>query len=129
VLTAGAWWIGLLVVADIPLSIALVVPIVILEAIGSDYALHMRFAIAKEGAAAWGHVGRAVWYSAITDVAAFLVFTRLRYGLLRDATIATVLVLTCALIATLILVPALSRKRELPDAFAATDIPTYAVPA
>lgn len=114
VLAAGAWWLGLLVAWDIPLSIALVVPLVILEAIGSDYALHLRFAIAKQGAEAWGHVGRAVWYSAVTDIAAFLVFTRLRYGLLRDATIATVFVLACALIATLILVPALSRKRELP---------------
>ncbi|MEA3136942.1 MAG: hypothetical protein QOC71_1223, partial [Thermoplasmata archaeon] len=115
VVAAGAWWMGLLVAMDIPLSIALVVPVVILEAIASDYALHLRYAIAHEGQAAWGNVGRAIWYSAITDIGAFLVFTRMRYGLLADATVATVLVLTCALVATLILVPALAHRRELPD--------------
>ncbi|MFA5943001.1 MAG: MMPL family transporter [Candidatus Thermoplasmatota archaeon] len=114
VVAAGAWWMGLLVVMDIPLSIALVVPVVILEAIASDYALHLRYAIGHEGARAWGTVGRAIWYSAITDIGAFLVFTRMRYGLLADATVATVLVLTCALVATLILVPALAHRRELP---------------
>jgi predicted RND superfamily exporter protein len=118
VLAAGAWWIGLLVLSHIPLSIALVVPLVILEAIGSDYALHLRFAIAHEGSAAWGSVGRAVYYSAITDVGAFLVFTRMRYGLLADATVATVFVLVCALVSTFVLVPALARRREIPEATA-----------
>ncbi|HLF16569.1 MAG TPA: MMPL family transporter, partial [Candidatus Thermoplasmatota archaeon] len=116
VLAAGLWWIGLLVLADIELSIALVVPVVILEAIGSDYALHLRYAIAHEGPRAWGTVGRAVYYSALTDIGAFLVFTQMRYGLLRDATIATVFVLACALVATLVLVPSLSRRREMPMA-------------
>jgi predicted RND superfamily exporter protein len=114
VTASGAWWMGLLVVLDIPLSIALIVPVVILEAIASDYALHMRYALDREGPSAWGTVGRAVWYSAITDIGAFLVFTRMRYGLLADATLATVLVLTCALVATLVLVPALAHRRELP---------------
>ena len=116
VVAAGAWWLGLLAVAGIALSIALVVPLVILEAIGSDYALHLRYAIAHEGPGAWGTVGRAVYYSALTDVGAFLVFTRMRYGLLADATVATVLVLACALLATLVLVPSLAARREVPDA-------------
>lgn len=114
VVAAGAWWLGLLAVTGIALSIALVVPLVILEAIGSDYALHLRYAIAHDGPTAWGTVGRAVYYSALTDIGAFLVFTQMRYGLLSDATIATVLVLACALIATLILVPSLSRRSEVP---------------
>lgn len=114
VVVAGLWWLGLLAVAGIALSIALVVPLVILEAIGSDYALHLRYAIAHEGPGAWGTVGRAVYYSALTDIGAFLVFTRMRYGLLADATVATVLVLACALLATLILVPCLAKRREVP---------------
>lgn len=114
VVAAGSWWMGLLVLMDIPLSIALVVPVVILEAIASDYALHLRYAVAHEGRSAWGDVGRAIWYSALTDIGAFLVFTRVRYGLLADATVATVLVLACALVATLILVPALASRKELP---------------
>lgn len=116
IVVAGLWWLGLLVAAGIALSIALVVPLVILEAIGSDYALHLRYAIAHEGPSAWGTVGRAVYYSAITDIGAFLVFTRMRYGLLADATVATVLVLVCALVATLILVPSLARRSEVPPA-------------
>lgn len=115
VVAAGAWWLGLLAALGIGLSIALVVPLVILEAIGSDYALHLRYAIAHDGSKAWGTVGRAVYYSAITDVGAFLVFTRMRYGLLADATIATVLVLLCALVATLVLVPSLARRNEVPS--------------
>jgi predicted RND superfamily exporter protein len=126
VVIAGAWWLGLLAVTGIGLSIALVVPLVILEAIGSDYALHLRYAIAHEGSSAWGTVGRAVYYSAITDIGAFLVFTRMRYGLLQDATIATVLVLVCALVATLILVPSLARRREVPqpNAIPPSPVPT-----
>lgn len=116
VVAAGAWWLGLLAVAGIALSIALVVPLIILEAIGSDYALHLRYAIAHEGPSAWGTVGRAVYYSALTDIGAFLVFTKMRYGLLSDATIATVLVLVCALVATLVLVPSLAKRHEVPDA-------------
>jgi predicted RND superfamily exporter protein len=116
ILVAGLWWLGLLVAAGIALSIALVVPLVILEAIGSDYALHLRYSIAHEGPSAWGTVGRAVYYSAITDIGAFLVFTRMRYGLLADATVATVLVLACALVATLILVPSLAKRSEVPQA-------------
>ncbi len=114
VIAAGLWWVGLLVLADIELSIALVVPVVILEAIGSDYALHLRYAIAHEGPSAWGTVGRTVYYSALTDIGAFLVFTQMRYGILQDATIATVFVLGCALVATLVLVPVLARRREMP---------------
>ena len=130
VVAAGAWWMGLLVLLGIPLSIALVVPVVILEAIASDYALHLRYAVAHEGQAAWGTVGRAIWYSALTDIGAFLVFTRVRYGLLADATVATVSVLACALVATLILVPALARRKELPPDAAGTVRPaTEATPA
>ncbi|MEK6975651.1 MAG: MMPL family transporter [Candidatus Thermoplasmatota archaeon] len=126
VVVAGLWWLGLLVAAGIALSIALVVPLVILEAIGSDYALHLRYAIAHEGPSAWGTVGRAVYYSAITDIGAFLVFTRMRYGLLQDATVATVLVLVCALVATLILVPSLARRSEVPRSsdVLSTPVPT-----
>ena len=124
VVAAGSWWMGLLVLMDIPLSIALVVPVVILEAIASDYALHLRYALAHEGPSAWGTVGRAVWYSAVTDIGAFLVFTQMRYGLLADATVATVLVLTCALVATLVLVPALAHRRELPQPPAPKPEPT-----
>ncbi|MEK6986018.1 MAG: MMPL family transporter [Candidatus Thermoplasmatota archaeon] len=114
VVAAGAWWLGLLQLSAIPLSIALVVPVVILEAIGSDYALHLRYGLASEGPRAWGTVGRAVFFAAITDIAAFLVFTFLKYELLAQATLATVYVLLCAGVATLVLVPALARRSELP---------------
>ncbi len=116
VLVAGAWWGGLLALSAIPLSIALVVPLVILEAIGSDYTMHQLFAIAEEGPRAWDTVGRAIVYSAITDLGAFLVFAFMRYGLLRQAALATAYVLFCALVATLVLVPVLSRRKELPPA-------------
>lgn len=114
VLAAGAWWGGLLVLSKIPLSIALVVPVVILEAIGSDYALHLRFAIGEEGPHAWQSVGRAITYAALTDLGAFLVFSFMHYGLLRQAALATVYVLGCALVATIVVVPLSARRSELP---------------
>lgn len=130
VLAAGAWWGGLLVLSHIPLSIALVVPIVILEAIGSDYTLHLRFALGEEGPKAWQSVGRAITYAALTDLGAFLVFSFMHYGLLRQAALATVYVLACALVATIVVVPLAARRSELPDA-QATSIPNPApeVPA
>jgi predicted RND superfamily exporter protein len=114
VLAAGAWWGGLMVLSDIPLSIALVVPVVILEAIGSDYTMHLLFALDEEGPRAWETVGRAIVYSAVTDLGAFVVFSFMRYGLLRQAALATAYVLLCALVATLVLVPLLSRRKDLP---------------
>ena len=104
----------------IALSIALVVPVVILEAIGSDYALHLRFSLAEEGPKAWRTVGRAITYAAITDMGAFLVFSFMDYGLLRQAALATVYVLACALVATTLIVPLCARRSELP---AAAEVP------
>jgi predicted RND superfamily exporter protein len=115
VLAAGAWWGGLMVLSHIPLSIALVVPVVILEAIGSDYAMHLLFALHEEGRGAWHSVGRAIAYAAVTDLGAFLVFSFMHYGLLRQAALATVYVLACALVATIVIVPLCSRRRDLPD--------------
>lgn len=114
-------WLGTLWLFDIPLSITLVVPVVMIAAIGSDYALHLRYGLTDAGDKAWSTVGRAVFYSALTDVGAFLIFTRMRYGILADATLATALALGATLVMTLLLVPALSRRPD-PD-------PPRAVPA
>jgi predicted RND superfamily exporter protein len=112
VLVSGVWWAATLQLLDIPLSITLVGPVVMIAAIGSDYSLHMRYSLAHQGTRAWNIVGRAVFFSAATDIGAFLVFTQMRYGVLRDATVATAVALTCALAATLILVPIMSPRSE-----------------
>jgi predicted RND superfamily exporter protein len=110
---SGLIWIGALYLLDIQLSVALLVPVVMIAAIGSDYALHLRYGIADDGKSAWSTIGRAVFYSALTDVGAFLIFARMRYGLLSDATIATAAALGVTVIVTLILVPALTSRREM----------------
>lgn len=109
----GLWWLACLAILDIPLSIALVVPVVVISAIGSDYALHLRHGARHDGHGAWATVGRAVLYSAITDIGAFLIFTRMRYGLLHDAALATVAALACALAATLLVVPLMDPARKV----------------
>ncbi len=117
---SGALWLASLWLFDLPLSIALVVPVVVLSAIGSDYALHLRHGVAREGLGAWATVGRAVMYSAATDVGAFLIFTQMRYGLLQDAAAATVAALLCVLAATLIIVPMFdARNTRAPAAIGA----------
>lgn len=105
-------WLATLWLLDIPLSITLVVPVVMIAAIGSDYALHLRYGLTDRGSAAWNTVGRAVVYSALTDIGAFLIFTRMRYGILADATLATAMALAATLLMTLLLVPALTRDPE-----------------
>lgn len=116
--TTGVAWLGALWLLDIPLSIALVVPVVMVAAIGSDYALHLRYDLRAEGIAAWDTIGRAVVFSAITDIGAFLIFSRMRYGLLADATTATAVALALTLLSTLILVPSLMSRKE-----ATTEVP------
>lgn len=110
--TSGVAWLGALYLLEIPLSIALVVPVVMVTAIGSDYALHLRYDIRAEGVKAWNTVGRAVFYSAVTDIGAFLIFTRMRYGLLSDATMATAVALGITIVSTLIIVPTMMSKKE-----------------
>ncbi|MGB1586234.1 MAG: MMPL family transporter [Thermoplasmatota archaeon] len=110
---SGLLWLGVLYLLDIPLSIALVVPVVMIAAIGSDYALHLRYSLQHHGPGAWGDVGRAVFFSAVTDLGAFAIFTQMRYGILSDATLATVGALFACLVTTLILVPALAAPKEI----------------
>ncbi len=107
VATASLGWLGLLYLLNIQLSIALIVPAVVLAAIGSDYALHLRYALARDGNRAWRTVGRAVVYSMLTDAVAFLVFAQLRYSIVAEAAIATVAALAATLAATLVVVPIL----------------------
>jgi len=112
VVASGFMWLGVLTLLDIPLSIALVVPVVMIAAIGSDYALHLRYGLHHHGPSAWSDVGRAVFFSALTDLGAFAIFTFMRYGILSDATLATVGALTVCLLTTLVLVPALATREE-----------------
>ena len=112
---SGLIWLGALWLLGIQLSVALLVPVVMIAAIGSDYALHLRYGLREDGVFAWNTIGRAVFYSALTDVGAFLIFTRMRYGLLADATIATAAALAVTLLVTLLLVPALSSKQDMQE--------------
>lgn len=112
---SGVIWLGALWLLDIQLSVALLVPVVMIAAIGSDYSLHLRYGLREDGVKAWNTIGRAVFYSALTDVGAFLIFTRMRYGLLADATIATAAALAVTLLVTLLVVPALSSKQDMQE--------------
>ncbi len=111
--SSGLIWLGALYLLGIELSVALLVPVVMIAAIGSDYALHLRYGLREEGVTTWDTIGRAVVFSAITDVGAFLIFTRMRYGLLAEATLATAAALAVTVLMTLIIVPALSSKTDM----------------
>lgn len=69
-------WAGALGWMGFGLSIYLVVPMVFISAIGSDYAVHMVWAQRQQPRLdrVYGVVGKAILFGAATDVAAFTVF-------------------------------------------------------
>lgn len=74
----SAWLIGLLPGLGLGLAITLVLPLVFISAVGSDYAVHMAWNIHQVGdpRRVYAVVGKAVVFSALTSVGAFALFTQ-----------------------------------------------------
>lgn len=107
-LATGVWWLGLLRIADIHVSIFLLFPLIFVISIGSDYGLHLcwRLSRGEPRTDVWRTTGRAISLSAVTDGAVFALF--ITVGLLSASHVMAAVVLAVASVfaATVLLVPA-----------------------
>jgi predicted RND superfamily exporter protein len=102
------WWLGILPVVGIGLSITLLLPMVFIMSIGSDYAVHMTWNTERAGGDAlhvWETTGKAVMFSAITDGGAFAIFSLMRYKMMENAMLATSLAIVTIFLATILIIP------------------------
>jgi predicted RND superfamily exporter protein len=105
----SVWWLGLLPAFDIGLAITLMLPAVFITSIGSDYAVHMTWSMIREGdhALSYGVVGKAILFSAITDIGAFAVFTQTQNVAASEAMLATVIAIALIFLVTMLILPIL----------------------
>jgi predicted RND superfamily exporter protein len=106
------WLLGVLPLFDIGLAITLMLPLVFVFNIGSDYAIHMIWNIRQVGDVdqVFSSVGKAIFFSALTDIGAFLLFTSWIPGLsgirnlpAQEAIEATVLAIAIIFFGTVII--------------------------
>ncbi len=103
----GLWWLGVLPAFDIGLAITLMLPAVFITSIGSDYAIHMTWNLINnpDREEVYGVVGKAVLFSAITDIGAFAIFTQTQNVAASKAMVATVLAIGVMFLVTVLVVP------------------------
>jgi predicted RND superfamily exporter protein len=104
---SALWWWGLLPVAGIYVGVFLLFPMIFITSIGSDYAAHLVWSL-HEGEPfdqVFSSVGKAVAFSAVTDAAAFGVFSFMYLDSARTIMRGASLAILCVGAATLTLVP------------------------
>ncbi len=103
----SVWWLGSLPTFDIGLAITLMLPAVFITSIGSDYAVHMTWNMVRnpDREEVYGVVGKAILFSAITTIGAFLVFTQTQNVAAAQAMLATVIAIGIIFLATLLIMP------------------------
>ena len=112
---SGVWWLALLSVFDIYISIFLIFPLVFMVSAGSDYAVHLVWGLevrARERtgrAEVYATVGKAVLYSALTSAAVFGVFASSYLVSVSQVMLAVVLVVVTTLLCTVLSVPLVMR--------------------
>lgn len=117
VVLTTAWWLAILPFVDIGLSIALLLPIVFINAVGSDYAVLLTWNLSDrmDGHRIFGTTGKAVLWSAVTDAGAFAIFGFMTYLLMGRAMVATALAFAVTFVCTMLVIPLFYRK-SLPPA-------------
>lgn len=124
-LLATTWWLGLLPWFDIGLSVTLTMPLVFISCIGSDYALHLAWDL-RRGVGlreTFGTVGKAVLFSAATDIGAFALFVPMENLMMRRSMLATCIAILAIFVLTLLTVPLFYRERRRRTAVVAAPAP------
>lgn len=105
-LTGGAWF-ALLPLLDVYVSVFLLFPLVFLVSLGSDYALHMFWhaRLSSHTKQVYGETGKAVLFSALTDAAAFSLFSLAYLTSVRQVMRASSLAVVLTLLITFMIVP------------------------
>lgn len=113
-LLSTTWWLGLLPLFDVGLSVTLTMPLVFIACIGSDYALHLAWDL-RRGAGlrdTFGTVGKAVLFSAATDIGAFALFVPMENLMMRRSMLATCIAILAIFLLTLLTVPLFYKDRR-----------------
>lgn len=110
------WFAGILPTIGVGLAITLMLPIVFITSIGTDYAVHLLWNVEKTGSAwrTFGTTGKAVMFSALTDIGAFVIFSRVRNLAVRDAVVTTALAIAVVFLVTVMIV-GIAHEVEEPD--------------
>ncbi len=101
------WWLGLLPFLNIGLAITLMLPLVFIFNIGTDYAVHIIWSLKKVGDAreVFATTGKAILFSAITTAGSFAVFVAIRNVAVSRTMIATTLSIFVIFTATMLVIP------------------------
>lgn len=106
-LVTTTWFFGILPFFDIEVSILLIVPIVFITSIGSDYAAHLIWNILKTGrpSEVYRTTGKGIFYSAVTDFGAFAIFSFSYLLGVADQALATSVAILIIFTVTMLIVP------------------------
>ncbi len=113
------WWLGILPFINIGLAITLMLPLVFIFNIGTDYAVHIIWSLKKVGDAreVFQTTGKAILFSAITTAGAFAIFILIRNVAVSRTMIATTLSIFVIFAATMLVIPIfykVAAKQEAP---------------
>lgn len=102
-----AWWLGMLPVLGIGMAITLVIPVVFIIALGSDYTIHLIWSFRRVGSVreVFRTTGKAILFSWVTTIGPFLIFVGIQDLSVRKTMVATALAITIIFVATLLIVP------------------------
>jgi predicted RND superfamily exporter protein len=101
------WWLGVLPFINVGLAITLMLPLVFIFNIGTDYAVHIIWSLKHVGNAreVFQTTGKAILFSAITTAGAFAVFTFIRNVAVGRTMVATTLSIFVIFTATMLIIP------------------------
>jgi len=104
----GVWWLGLLPLLGVGLSVGLMLPIVFIMAIGSDDAIHLIWNMeqTRDRARVYRFVGKAVFLTSATTLVAFYIFSFQTDLLVTRTLRATAIAIAVMWSATMLIVPA-----------------------
>ncbi len=101
------WWLGILPFINIGLAITLMLPVVFIFNIGTDYVVHLVWNMKKVGdyREVWETTGKAILFSAITTAGAFAVFIWLQNVAVSRTMIATTVAIGIIFLVTIMVLP------------------------
>ncbi|HEV8361071.1 MAG TPA: MMPL family transporter [Candidatus Thermoplasmatota archaeon] len=106
------WWLGILPLFGIQASLTLMLPIVFISCVGSDFAVQYAWAMKHERDPdrVFGTVGKGIFWSAVTTILAFAVFAQGDLILAAQSALATALAIIMIYIVTMLVVPPFYHK-------------------
>ncbi len=106
-ITTGVWWLGLLPLMGLGLSVGLMLPMVFIMAIGSDDAIHLIWNMeqTRDRNRVYRFVGKAVLLTSVTTLVAFSIFSLQTDLLVRRTLLATAVSVVVMWLATMLVVP------------------------